>query len=539
GDIYGVGSTLSGNWPLVNALNDSCIVCPFLTKAFICKLTAAGDSLIYSSFHGGYYADIAYGVAVDANGYSHVTGYTASQNFPTTAGAIKDTCYGCVAFIGDAFYSKFSPNGDSLVYSTYLGDTSGLGASTLDVGNDIVLDASGNVYIAGHTESPDYHILNAAQSNCLTCPVFEAFVTKINPSGAIVYSTYLGDSAVDIALGIAVDATGKAIVVGSTRSKSFPLKNPLTGQGVCTSCDSLTSAFITQLNASGNAFTFSTYYGGTRNDIAHGVTMDGDGNVYIVGETTSSNFPVVNPYQGTIGGGSDIFGVFLYKDLMTVPFSSFYGGSADEYGVDITGTDLLITGNTKSGNFPTISGAYSNTCVGCDSISQALILRLNCGPQDTIRPTGPVVGVFDSVQLCIEPPNVGGITVWSTGDVSECTWAKADGWYYMTYTNADSCKGKDSINVMFTSNIDPNVYNKLTVYPNPNDGHFNVELTLIEDAEVKMSLRNLLGIEVLHIEQHASRKFDYQINITDLSPGIYLLQMKAGEQIWTEKIVVE
>jgi Beta-propeller repeat len=191
--------------------------------------------------------------------------------------------------------NKLSASGSALVYSTYLGGTG------QDSGQGIAVDSAGNAYIVGATYSTDFPTMNPLQPTL--GGTSNAFVSKLNASGsALVYSTYLGGSGSDGGYGIAVDSAGDAYVTGSTPSTNFPTMNPLqpanAGGG---------DAFVTRLNASGSALVYSTYLGGSADDNGVGIAVDSSGNVYVTGDTTSTNFPTVNPLQPANGGGSDAF----------------------------------------------------------------------------------------------------------------------------------------------------------------------------------------------------------------------------------------
>jgi hypothetical protein len=236
------------------------------------------DTLVYSTYLGGNLNDTGFGIAVDSAGDAYVTGLTYSSNFPT-----MDPLQPANDGGGDAFVSKINPSGSALVYSTYLG------GSGYDLGFGIAVDSAGNAYVTGETGSTNFPTMNALQ------PAFgggndDAFVAKLNPSGsALVYSTYMGGSGDDFAGGIAVDSGGNAYVAGKTASTNFPTMNPLqpaNGGG--------DDAFVAKLNSAGSALVYSTYLGGSGNENSEfhgGIAVDSAGNVYVTGDTDSSNFP--------------------------------------------------------------------------------------------------------------------------------------------------------------------------------------------------------------------------------------------------------
>jgi len=269
--------------------------------AFVTKINSQGSALVYSTYLGGGAIingteDWGEGIAVDSSGSAYITGYTYSPDFPVTSGAYDTARAGL-----DAFVAKFSPSGSSLVYSTFLG-----GAGR-ELGQGIAVDANGNAYVTGLTESFDNPFTTAYEGFPVTPGAFQrngsydAFVTKFNPQGsALIYSTYLGGSAgVDRGWAIAVDSAGAAYITGDTTATNFPIADPIQnvyGGG-------LSDAFVTKLNAAGSGLVYSTFVGGSLTDEGRGIALDQSGNAYAAGDTSSSDFPTVNPIQGNNGGG--------------------------------------------------------------------------------------------------------------------------------------------------------------------------------------------------------------------------------------------
>src|SRR5439155_14661442 len=183
-----------------------------------------------------------------------------------------------------------------LTYATYLGGTGG------DVAYGIAVDASGNAYITGITNSTDFPTAGAEQGS--NAGSGDVFVTKLNPSGtALVYSTYLGGNGADTAAALAVDASGDVFITGSTTSANFPT----TTGAFQTTYGGGGDAFVTQLNSAGNKLVYSSYLGGRDADFGQGIAVDTSGHAYLTGSTQSADFPLMNPLQGTTGGGSDAF----------------------------------------------------------------------------------------------------------------------------------------------------------------------------------------------------------------------------------------
>ena len=260
-------------------------------------------TLAYSTYLGGSGSAGSSGIAADASGNAYVTGVTPSSDFPTTPGAFQTTFGGGHEWApADAFVSKLNADGSALLYSTYLG---GSGYETSD---GMTVDASGNAFVKGYTDSSDFPTTAGAFQTALggghailcagNLPCLDAFVAKLNASGSgLVYSTYLGGSGEEgcegCGGGIVVDASGNAYVTGATFSYDFPTTpdafqrtfNP--GGGISERPD----AFVTKLNVGGSALLYSTFLGGSDWDSGTGIAVDTSGNAYVRGVTQSSDFP--------------------------------------------------------------------------------------------------------------------------------------------------------------------------------------------------------------------------------------------------------
>jgi VCBS repeat-containing protein len=354
GNAYVTGMTVSDNFPTVNpfqATNKS----PDGT-VFVTKFNATGTALVYSTYLGGSGGDAGEAIAVDSAGSAYVTGWTCSSDFPTALplqASLKGNC--------DPFVTKFNPAGAGLVYSTYLGGSSGNDRAT-----GIAVDSSGNAYLTGDAFSSDFPTASALQPSLNG---FEnAFVSKLNAAGsALVYSTYLGGSNGDGGGGIAVDSSGNAYVTGFTTSSNFPTVNPF--QAAPGRSDNMYgTAFVAKLNPAGSALVYSTYLGGSVEEEGRGVAVDSFGNAYVTGGTWSPDFPTVNPietYQSK-SGADNVFVTKFNAAGSALVYSTFLGGSGCLYnagpsdcgdeglgiGIDSRGV-AYVAGETASPDFPT------------------------------------------------------------------------------------------------------------------------------------------------------------------------------------------
>jgi len=272
GNAYVTGQTSSTDFPTVNPFQATNNTDGGLT-AFVTKFNAAGSALVYSTYLGGSWWDNGTGIAVDSSGSAYVTGSTNSADFPTVNPFQANW--------GGAFVTKFNAAGSALVYSTYLG------GSDTTYGTGIALDSSGDAYVTGGTNSPNFPTVNPFQATRNGGYWWTAFVAKLNAAGsALVYSTYLGGGWWDNGTGIAVDSSGNAYVTGQTNSPGFPLMHPI--QGYCGSgCginESGSAAFVTEFNAAGSALVYSTFLGGISSwNGGNGIAVDSSGNAYVTG----------------------------------------------------------------------------------------------------------------------------------------------------------------------------------------------------------------------------------------------------------------
>jgi predicted extracellular nuclease len=391
GNVYVTGRTTSLNYPTVSAYQSTL---GGVQDAFLTKLSPAGNSLVFSTYLGGNAnttysgatGDFGYGVQVDANGSAVVAGWTAATNFPTVNPIQANRSpapAGCDPGVdvnkcarSEAFVAKFSANGTSLIYSTYLGGTE------YDEAYSLAVDASGNAYITGTTSSSNFPLASPKQA--AGGANGDAFVTKVNPSGsALVYSTYLGGVGQDLGYGITVDGSGAAYVVGVTASANFPLVNPaqsFNGSGG----GSATDGFVTKVAAAGNAWAFSTYIGGSGADSANGVAVDDSGSAYVAGQTASATlFPLSNAIQSTLGGGTDAFLAKLSASGNAYAYSTYLGGSVDDFGNDVAvdaSGDAYIAGHTASTNFPVLAAAQATNAGSQD----AFVARISTSNDATV-----------------------------------------------------------------------------------------------------------------------------------------------------------
>ena len=307
-NLYLTGDTTSPDFPVTtNALQRTCdgphafgpVECT--GDAFVTKLNASGTKILYSTFLGGNATDGAYGIAVDDGGSAYVTGQTGSADFPV-ANAYQATYGG----LFDAFVSKLSPDGSTLVFSTYLG------GSSSDAGTAVTLDLAGDVYVTGTTQSLDFPLVDAFQTSNKGGQS-DGFFAKFPSDGSqLLKSSYFGGSGWDYPFRLSVDVFGSVSIVGFTGSTDFPtteaVQQQFGGGG--------TDAFVLKLLPRSFRPLYSTYLGGTGGEYGYAILSDLFGDVWVGGSTSSLNYPVIHPYQPAYAGGSyDAFLTHLHLSL--------------------------------------------------------------------------------------------------------------------------------------------------------------------------------------------------------------------------------
>jgi len=338
--------------------------------------------LVYCGFVGGSGEDRGNGIAVDASGNAYITGgtYSTEVNFPVAAG--PDLTYNGGNY--DAFVAKLNASGTALVYCGYIG------GSAYDVGNAVAVDASGNAYITGTTDSTASSFPVAVGPDLTHNGGYDdAFVAKINPAGtALVYCGYIGGSSSDSGCGIAVDASGNAHITGTTASTAATF--PKTVGPDLTYNGGIYDAFVAKVNAAGTALLYCGYIGGSGDDFGWGIGLDGTGNAYVIGDTdsTESTFPAAGGPDLTQNGDIDAFVAKVNPAGTALVYCGYVGGMWTDHGcgiaVDAPG-NAYVTGYTDSSGltFPVKVGPGTIQSGGFDAfvakVNPAGTALLYCG----------------------------------------------------------------------------------------------------------------------------------------------------------------
>jgi hypothetical protein len=404
GNAYVTGVTQSPDFPTVHPLPAPNNALRGRESAFVSKLSFNSATstlqLAYSAYLGGSVFDFGTGIAVDASGNAYVTGDTLSPDFPTVhpLPAPNNALRGP----RDAFVSKLSFDSVtstlSLAYSTYLG------GSGRDQGGAIAVDTSGNAYVTGTTESPDFPTVHPLPPPNNALRGTDAFVSKLSfdtatSTLALAYSTYLGGSGIDEGFGIAVDSSGNAYVTGTTFSPDFPTVHPLPAPN--NALQGIGDAFVSKLSfdtaTSTLSLAYSTYLGGSGfnqggaigYDQGTGIAVDASGNAYVTGDTKSTDFPTVHPLpapNNALRGTEDAFVSKLsfnnVTSTLSLAYSTYLGGSGVDVGsriaVDSSG-NAYVTGLTQSTDFPTVNPlpAPNNALHGTGAAFDAFVSKLS------------------------------------------------------------------------------------------------------------------------------------------------------------------
>lgn len=308
--------------------------------AFLAKLGANGN-FIYTTYIGGAENDEPSGISFDSFHNAYLAGTTFSANFPTFSTSLQQSYGGN----GDAFVLKMNAEGSSLTYSSYLG------GSSLDSGQGVASDSQGFATFIGFTSSSNLPLVNARQTSF--GGVEDLFLFKLHSnSSEVVYSTYFGSDRGEEGTAIALDSLGNAYITGRADCGSLSpgaSLGPLSG----------TDVLVMKWKADGTGAAYVTCVGGNGTEAGYGIAVDGIGDTYVTGYTSSTNFPVFQPLQPAYGGQDGTLGdAFVFKLNAAgnqFVYSTYLGGSKDDWGQSIAVNTLgeaFVAGTTSSPNFP-------------------------------------------------------------------------------------------------------------------------------------------------------------------------------------------
>ncbi len=410
GAVYVAGTTLATDFPVTGGAGDGTHNGGF--DAFVAKLNPQGTALEYATYLGGSNFDQPDALRIDAAGNAYVAGNTNSTDFPVSGSAPQGTHGGN----RDVFVAKLNPQGTALQYSTYIGGTNSEPTNGVVAG--FAVDAAGNAYVYGTTDSTDLPTTAGAPQTTRGNPNAgqfdeDTFLTKINAVGtAFAFSTYNGGLAIDAtneavnveATPLRIDDNGNAWVIGTTESADFPTTagafdtsfagpsggNPGGGD-----------AFVTRFDTVAGTRAYSTYLGGTGDELGEAIAVDAAGNAYVSMRTASTNFPVTAGAFDTSynGGNSDVGVAKINPAGSALVYATYLGGSNVEASAGLridAGGCVFVAGSTQSTNFPTIAGAADTTHNG--GPNDGFMARLNASGSALLYSTfvgsGDTDGVF-------------------------------------------------------------------------------------------------------------------------------------------------
>ncbi|MGB0387711.1 MAG: SBBP repeat-containing protein [Ardenticatenaceae bacterium] len=362
GNAVVTGNTESSDFPTTPGSYD---ITNSEIDAFVLKLSSMGDALIYGTFIGGSSSDDGRALALDDAGNVVLTGRTGSSDFPTTAGSYQTS----KDLYNDVFVLKLSSMGDALIYSTFVG------GSLFDHGLALALDSAGNAIVTGDTWSTDFPV-TANSYDTTHNGGKDVFVFKLNSAGdTLLYNTFLGGLHDEYGLSLALDNSDNPVITGWTASSDFPTTE---NSYDATYNDGEGDGYVFKLNSVGNTLLYSTFIGGSGYDYAASLALDSAGNVVVTGETTSEDFPTTtDSYDTTPNGNNDIFVFKLNSIGNALLYSTFIGGSNDDYfgaiALDNAG-NAIVAGRTSSSDFPTTADGYDTTR---DGAGDMCVFKLN------------------------------------------------------------------------------------------------------------------------------------------------------------------
>jgi len=368
GDIYIAGVSRSYDFPTTPGAYTG------TGTIFVSRMSGDLKSLLASTFIGGSDRNGAINdIALDSSGNVYVLGRTIASDYPTTAGAYDRTFNNSVnGALGDVVISRLSGDLSTLLASTFLGGNNN------EQGNAFTFDGSGDIYVTGHTESPDFPTTSGAYNEAYN-DSYDVFVSHLSGDlTTLRASTLIGGTAnsSESGLDIVLDG-GKVFVagysVGTTGMPTWNNSYPTTADTYDTTSNGHRDAFVSRLSSDLTALEVSTLIGGNSHDSASALTIDSTGRLFVAGLTASQNFPTTTGAYDEVHGDDDkIFILHIHKELNTLHASTFLGGSGKELKPELmpdTAGGLYVVTETTSADYPTTAGAYDETHNGNSDIA--------------------------------------------------------------------------------------------------------------------------------------------------------------------------
>jgi hypothetical protein len=500
GNIYLAGWTRSNNSIATEGVHQSTIGGG--ADAFLVKISSNGV-LQWSTYYGGSVDDFCESATIDKSGNIFLTGMTNSPNAIATEGSHQSTLGGD----RDAFLVKFNSSGKRQ-WGTYYG------GNEWDQGMAVILDISGNIYLAGLTRSNNDISTEGSHQNIYVDNT-DAFLVKFNDRGVRQWGTYFGGEGLDYGLSVSIDSTNNIYIAGFTNSQNAIATSEshqeIYGGGGY-------DAFLVKFNNDG-VRQWGTYYGGDSLDYGRSVTTDDLGNIYLAGNTMSpEEISTYESHQSSYGGGHDAF-LVKFSSSGVRQWGTYYGGNDDDTGYSVTTDGLgsvFLTGHTESTEDIATEGSHQSTYGG--NYGDAFLVKFNILG---VRQWGTYYGgsTYDYGRS-VTTDDLGNIYLAGNSRINNL--------------DAFLVKFSDSPNSVIEQ-ISPS---QMKVYPNPAEALLYVDF-LVPMSGAKIKLQNLLGVTVFEQELNASAIHEKTaINIENIPTGLYLLIVQSGENYYFEKVIL-
>ncbi len=327
------------------------------------------DPLIFSTFLGGDNYDYGEDIKVDSESNIYTCGYSYSSGYPTTIGCYSEDMSGEPEQFPDIVISKFNPEGDSLIFSTFIGGVID------DYGKSITLDAANNIYITGYCGPTSTFPVTTGAYDTTFNGGYDIFAIKLSPAGdSLHFSTFIGGSQDDYGQAIALDLSGNVYITGYTASgENFPITDAAYNKSLTGEYD----VFVCKLRNDGKALLYSTFIGGKNDDFGQDIIVDEESKAYITGITRSSDYPVSSrAFDRTYNDTSlakdrgDCFLSKLDESGSRLEYSSYFGGQHTDaaYGIAIDSLkNIYFAGISKSSDYPVTENAYQREYNGSEA----------------------------------------------------------------------------------------------------------------------------------------------------------------------------
>jgi len=542
GDLYITGFTRSSEFPTTPGAYDT--IFTGNCAIYVAKINSAGDAFGYATFLcGGPHLSYGYGIAVDDQGCAYVTGSVSNENLVATSGAFDPSYNGR----GDLFVAKLNAAGSDLEYCTYLG------GSEPDEPGDIAIDHLGCAYITGETLSNDFPTTPGSFDIIpdMTGVYYDAFVTKINPSGEVLeYSTFLGGVDLDRGNGIAVDESGCVYVTGWTNSTDFPVTPGALDTTFDGSFSRMSDVFISKLNPMGSDLLFSTFLGSTGNDIGFDIVPVEDGPIWVVGWTESDNFPTTpGTFGQTLRGEFDAFVAALDDMGAHLICSTLLGGARNDLAVAVVLDDIgtiTIIGETLSSDFPVTSTALDTS----NNLTQDVFIA-QFDPSCTMLQYASYLGGGSTEYACGISLDGAGNT-YLTGQTRSPDFPTTPGALDTICVEDDYDAFISKCNLISTAVLPEPIGESLPKdsflhpnYPNPFNAVTQIRYQLTKEADVSLKIYNIAG-QMVRTLVNARQPAGFHTAAWDgthddrqsVASGIYFCRLQTGRAAETIKMVL-